>query len=116
VVTMSAREVGTDSIKVCAVYRNSDMKDCGIGKAKHRVHRVGQVEDIVKRMLQRIDQVAETIATSECCTDCGAPKGLSKAGNLYCLEICWKPKAARNQAPPRRVNYGRRTWWRGRPR
>lgn len=108
-INMVCREVGTDSIKVCAVYKTKAGQERGIGKAKHRVHRVGEIEAIVARTMARIDELAGKIDTFNTCPDCGAPKGVSKAGNEYCLEICWKPAGQRNQPyrAPRRRRYRR---------
>lgn len=98
VVGMVARGVGEDSIKVCALYETREGQYRGIGRAKRRVHRTGTIEGIVERMLGRIKEVIELCETAELC-HCGEPKGLSKAGKLYCLDLCWKRDRDGNLPP-----------------
>ncbi len=83
------REVGADAIRVCAVYRGKDGRDKGLLRAESRVHRVGQVLDIVSRTHGRMREVWLLAKKSETCS-CGAPYFLSKKGNQVCADLCWK--------------------------
>lgn len=89
VVNGSARGCGKDSIRVAAVYKTSDGKTRGLVKNR-RVHRTGNIDDIVERTVSRMRDVWRKAARSERC-HCGAPKFVTKKGNLCCAEICWLP-------------------------
>ena len=114
VVGMEARAAGYDSIKVCATWTDPEGNVRGIGKER-RVHRTGLISAIIGRVLQRVDAVKELCKAVETCPDCGAPKGVSKKGNKYCLAVCWK-RDANGKLPPEpqfpcRPRYsGRRRW------
>lgn len=82
------RGVGADAIRVCAVYNTRDGKTRGIAKDR-RVNRVGKIEDIVGRMMQRGADVWEKASNPHCCYSCGAPTFISKKGNAVCAELCW---------------------------
>ena len=81
------RDVGGDSIKVCAVYGMADGSTRGLMKER-RVFRTGQLEEIPGRIKDRIVKVAADRNAAQIC-GCGAPKLLSKAGKLYCGDRCW---------------------------
>ena len=105
---------GDDSIKVCAIYTGRGGKERGLVK-ETRVHRVGQIEDIVQRMLDRMRKVYAAARHTSNCPKCGAPKFNSKAGNLVCADLCWlsdeeysRPNP--NSKPRGSRGYGRR--WR----
>ena len=83
------RSVGDDAIRVCAVYRAKDGSDRGILKVT-RVHRVGDVDAIVGRVVDRARSVWTAIASAPRCHRCGAPTFTSKAGNQVCADLCWK--------------------------
>ncbi len=83
------REVGADAIRVCAVYRTKEGRDKGLLRAESRVHRVGQVLDIVSRTHGRMREVWALAKSCETCS-CGAPFFLSKKGNKVCADLCWK--------------------------
>jgi len=92
VVGDEVRRVGTDAIRVCAVYTASDGRDRGIARAEKRVNRTGEIVAITDRTLERMREVWGLIKTKggiERC-HCGAPKFRSKKGNHVCAELCWK--------------------------
>ena len=89
IVGQEVRHSGKDSIRICASYRTKEGAARGIGKAT-RVHRVGNIEEIVDRMHGRMRTTWKMAATGERCRNCGAPKFISKNGNKVCAEICWK--------------------------
>jgi hypothetical protein len=74
---------------VCAVYRAADGTDRGIMKVT-RVNRVGDVDAIVGRVVDRARSVWGAIASAPRCHRCGAPTFTSKAGNEVCADLCWK--------------------------
>jgi len=82
------RHVGKDSIRVCAVYTNKDGGTRGLVKER-RVHRTGDIKDIVDRMHQRMRDTWRAASSTAKCNKCGAPKFTSKKGNLVCAEVCW---------------------------
>ena len=82
------RDVGGDSIKVCAVYKMEDGSTRGLMKER-RVFRTGQLEEIAGRVKDRIRLVAGDINGVQICR-CGGPMGKSKAGKVYCMDLCWK--------------------------
>jgi hypothetical protein len=82
------RDVGGDSIKVCAVYGMADGSTRGLMKER-RVFRTGQLEEIAGRVKDRIRLVAGDINGVPTCR-CGGPMGKSKAGKDYCMALCWK--------------------------
>ena len=88
IVRGEVREVGGDSIKVCAVYGMEDGTTRGLMKEK-RVFRTGQLEEIAGRVKDRIRLVAGDINVVQACR-CGGPIGKSKAGKDYCMALCWK--------------------------
>ena len=83
------RDVGDDAIRVCAVYRTNDGTDRGILKTT-RVNRVGDIDAIVGRVVDRARTVWGNAGTAPRCNRCGAPTFTSKAGNQVCAELCWK--------------------------
>jgi len=103
--SMQARPVGSDAIRVCAVFKARDGKDRGIISAK-RVHRTGKVEDIVDRMYKRMREVYKAAKTGSRC-HCGAPKFLSKRGHDVCADLCWLPEEELSKPSP---HPGSRRW------
>lgn len=89
VVGFEARNVGYDAIKVAAIYTTKNGQTRGLTSEK-RVHRTGNMEDIVDRMLERMRDSWRAVRTGECCNSCGAPKFIAKSGKKVCAEICWK--------------------------
>lgn len=83
------RDVGDDAVRVCAVYRAADGTDRGIMKTT-RVNRVGEVDAIVGRVVDRARSMWGAIASAPRCHRCGAPTFTSKAGNEVCADLCWK--------------------------
>ena len=88
VVGQEVRKSGKDAIRVCATYSAKDGTTKGIVKST-RVHRTGNIEEIVERMYQRMRTTWKAAKTGECCNQCGAPKFVAKSGNKVCAEICW---------------------------
>lgn len=88
IVDGEVRDVGGDSIKVCAVYGMKDGTTRGLMKER-RVFRTGQLEEIAGRVKDRIRLVAGDINGVQICR-CGGPMGKSKAGKVYCMDLCWK--------------------------
>jgi hypothetical protein len=88
IVDGEVRDVGGDSIKVCAVYGMEDGSTRGLMKER-RVFRTGQLEEIADRVKDRIRLVALDINGVQVCR-CGGPMGKSKAGKDYCMALCWK--------------------------
>lgn len=86
--TLEVRELGTDAIRACAIYRAADGRVRGIARAEARVFRTGQVEAIVGRTYARMREVYGRAKNPERCT-CGAPKFMSRNRNLVCAELCF---------------------------
>ena len=89
--TIVGREVrggGKDAIRVCATYITKDGQSKGIVKST-RVHRTGNIDEIVERMYQRMRETWKSASTGERCHSCGAPKFTAKSGKKVCAEICW---------------------------
>jgi hypothetical protein len=101
------REVGKDAIRVIALYHSPrDEKDRGIVK-ETRVHRTGEIEAVVDRMLERMRLVwKKSLRPTRC--HCGAPKFIAKSGNEVCADLCWKSDADLNETyrPQRRQRHG----------
>ena len=85
------KPAGKDAIRVAGLYVCKDGSVTGVIKNK-RVNRVGNSEDVCKRMAGRIRSTTSELKRDniEKCTNCGAPKFGSKKGNLVCSEICWR--------------------------
>jgi hypothetical protein len=105
------RACAKDSIKVCAVYRTRAGQDRGIISASDdkvltgRVHRVGEIEGVVLRTLDRMRKVFGAARTPHRCRHCGAPTFMSKArkakygrpakpSRQVCAEVCWTKRNA----------------------
>lgn len=88
VVNGIARGDGEDAIRVTLVWK--DLKTGGITPISRngRVNRTGEMEEIVERTLQRGRDLFLSLPSVPQCK-CGAPKAISKAGNLYCAARCW---------------------------
>jgi hypothetical protein len=81
------RSVGKDAIRVVGLYENGGQVK---GKLKSRsVHRTGKVEDIKERTIQRARETWKECKSHGNC-HCGAPLLVSKKGNAYCADLCWK--------------------------
>ena len=96
---LQARSEGKDAIRVCATYTSKSGKERGLVK-ETRINRVGNIEDIVDRMYQRMRSAYKSARTGAKCSDCGAPKFTTKKGSSCCAEICWKTdeEKAKNEA------------------
>ena len=88
VVGQQVRSSGKDAIRVAAIYNAKDGTKKGIVKST-RVHRTGNIEDIVGRMYVRMRETWSLASTNERCHNCGAPKFVAKSGKVVCAEICW---------------------------
>ena len=91
IVSDKVRNLGADAIRTTSVYTATDGKDRGLVKMT-RVNRVGTIEDIVNRTLDRMREVWKVCARPEVCKKCGAPTFISSAGNKICCELCWLKK------------------------
>jgi hypothetical protein len=88
VVGQEVRNQGKDAIRVCAIYNARDGSKKGIVKAS-RVHRTGNINEIIDRMYARMRKTWEAASTGERCNSCGAPKFIAKSEKLVCADICW---------------------------
>ena len=88
IVDREVRGEGKDAIRVCATYSTKDGKSKGIVKST-RVHRTGNIDEIVDRMYGRMRETWKAAATGDRCHSCGAPKFVAKSGKKVCAEICW---------------------------
>ncbi len=91
VVDDDVRASGQDSIRVCATYVTKTGMIKGLVKTR-RVHRTGNIKDIVSRVHQRMRDVWRDASQSKKCVNCGAPMFISKKKNLVCAEVCWKTR------------------------
>ena len=89
VVAGGARAVGEDAIRVCLVYLRRDGTQQGLAGAM-RVNRVGEIQDIVKRAVDRAAALVLSAADLPCCRKCGSPLFTAKSGKEVCAEFCWK--------------------------
>lgn len=94
------RQVAKDAIRVAAVYVSPvDKKERGVVKAT-RVHRMGSVDAIVERCLERIEIVKGKCHNGiERCDQCGAPLFTSKNKNKVCADLCWLKDKDNTAAP-----------------
>ena len=86
----SVKKKGADAIRVAGLYINNNGKAKGLIK-NTRVNRAGPNHEISKRMMKRVAKTFHALAKNsiELCKDCGAPKFVSRKGNLVCSEVCW---------------------------
>lgn len=91
VVGQEVRGEGKDAIRVCAVYDTKDGGHKGIVKAT-RVHRTGNIDEIVNRMYDRMRTTWKAASTGKKCWKCNAPTFTSKSGKEVCADICWMTK------------------------
>ena len=114
-VPFEVRKEGKDAIRVCAIYETNDGSSRGIAK-ETRINRTGNIDDIVKRMHERMRSVYKAAASGARCGSCNAPKFTTKAGKLCCAEICWKTDEQKKQDElsykhkTRKVRRWRRSW------
>jgi hypothetical protein len=87
IVGTEVRQVGGDSIKVCAIYTDREGRPRGVTR-EQRVFRTGKIEEIPVRIKDRIGRVAADLNAATIC-HCGAPKLLAKSGKYYCGDLCW---------------------------
>lgn len=97
----SVADVGLDAIRIMGVYVRADGRESPVclspRKKAFRVFRVGGVQDIVGRMIDKCREVYKETSQVPRCNKCGAPMARAKSGKLYCADICWeqnKEKAA----------------------
>ena len=88
VVNGVARGDGEDAIRACLVWQNPKTNLFTPISKSTRVNRTGEMEEIVERVLQRGRDLWTGVPNISRC-NCGAPKAVSKAGNLYCAARCW---------------------------
>jgi len=90
IVGEEVREVGKDAIRVAAVYFSERLgRDRGV-ISETRIHRVGTIEAICERLLERMRSVWKKGARPNRCPECNAPVFKSKKGNEVCADLCWK--------------------------
>ncbi len=87
IVGNQVRMVGADAIRVVGSYENDGKTKGLVGNTS--VHRRGKVEDIKERTIQRARETWLKCRTNGKCK-CGAPLLVSKKGNAYCADLCWK--------------------------
>jgi hypothetical protein len=96
----AVRSKGADAIRVCLVVKNKakladpnspDAKQFDLG-SECRVHRTGDIDDIVERTVERARDAYKRANEVERCRDCQAPMATSKAGKRFCSEVCWTKK------------------------
>lgn len=84
-----ARNSGKDAIRVAALYIMKDGNTRGLSKFK-RINRTGKINDIVHRVLQRVEDAEKVGNNPMICEKCGSTKFLTKAGAYCCVDFCWK--------------------------
>jgi len=82
-----ARNSGKDAIRVVSLYIKKDGSTKGLSKHT-RINRTGVMDDIVERVADRIDDASDICKHPIFC-ECGAPKFMSKKGNMVCVDLCW---------------------------
>ena len=96
----SVRSKGADAIRVCLIYKNKakqtgtenpEARQYDLG-SECRVHRTGDIDDIVERTVERARDAYKRANEVERCGKCSAPMAMSKAGKAFCSEVCWLPK------------------------
>jgi len=91
---------GKDAIRVCALYRTKDGTERGVVSDK-RVHRVGEIDAVCERVIDRMRKCWTATKTVPRCPKCGAPQfkskvrkdrytGKTSGGNMVCADLCWK--------------------------
>jgi len=80
------RATGKDAIRVNV--RSPDVNRPLINET--RINRMGEVDAIVDRMIQRARDAYRTARQSGKCHKCSSPRAMSKAGKWYCAKVCWK--------------------------
>ena len=88
VVNGIARPDGEDAIRACLVWQDPKTNLFTPISKTGRVNRTGEMSDIMERTLQRGRSLFSELPSVPRCK-CGAPKAVSKAGNLYCAARCW---------------------------
>ena len=98
------RYVGEDSIKIITLYTSlRDGETRGIAKAKRRIYRVGDIDDILNRMLEGMRYCYRiALVNPHLCPKCGSPmfktkKTKFKPSRIVCAEICWTQPKKRKQ-------------------
>ncbi len=110
VVEEECRSAGKDAIRVCALYRSERLgTERGI-VSETRVHRVGDVDAICKRMLERMRSVWSAAKRPHRCPKCNAPTFKSKGGNDVCADLCWKSESEIRNDRGNRVSRSRRRY------
>jgi hypothetical protein len=82
----TVRAVGKDAVRVSGIYSGDNSR--GLFKNR-RVNRVGEIDDIVERMYQKMRATWSACDDRPNCKDCGAPTFVSKKKNNVCVNICW---------------------------
>ncbi len=104
----AVRAVGTDAIRVTALYMTKAGTYRGVGSDK-RVNRTGEVSAIVDRMHERMRDMWKVAKSPERC-HCGAAKFNSKKGNAVCADLCWKAESDKTTFTRPQRHFTRPTW------
>ena len=87
VVGASVRPYAADAIRASLVYLHEGATRGLASDA--RVFRVGEIDAIVERTLERARNVYGQAAGIPRCRDCAAPTFTTKAGKRACAALCW---------------------------
>ncbi len=82
--TYAVRAKDKDAIRVQLVTDDRILATCA------RVFRVGEIEEVAERTIERCREVWLRANAWPRCTDCGSPRAISKKKKWYCAALCWK--------------------------
>ena len=108
IVGLETRSSGKDAIRVCLLYTDTDNNIVPLSKER-RVHRTGQIPDIVHRITERITSVNSSVDSIQLCKDCGAPTKEFKSkrtGNKFtaCANFCLKKGITKKKLITNKLN------------
>ncbi len=87
-----ARALAKDAIRCSIVFKQTK----GGGErglaSETRVFRVGKIDDIVARVLDRGYELQQRIPALDRCKQCSCPTFVSGKGNVVCADLCWTHK------------------------
>jgi len=81
---------GKDAIRVCALYRHPKSKTDSPLFSSAPVLRIGTMEAICERTLDRMRKAYECAGNAIPCPKCKAPTFTSKKGNMVCVARCFE--------------------------
>ncbi len=91
IVNGAVRENGRDAIRVCILavpVDGHDLREHGIA-SETRVNRVGDIRDIVERMIVRARSAYGDARRMPRCRHCGSAMFKARSGRDTCVNICW---------------------------